>query len=170
MMANEIKYFFSPITTDKVLRHNINCMNAFLFDKISDYELVSDLDKHKTHTSVLDKINKFNNIIINEDRDDSSILADIDPDLNILYNMNDTINNSSRYFDNSTFRTTFNKYKNKFSILNANKRRVSISLDEFKLLLDDLDYTFPIIGLTETCLKPHNIYRFFYRDMLTNRI
>ena len=31
-------------------------MNAFPFDKISDDELVSDLDKHITHTSVLDKI------------------------------------------------------------------------------------------------------------------
>ena len=49
-MANEIKYFVSPLTTDKDLSHNINCMNAFPFDKISDDELVSDLDKHKTHT------------------------------------------------------------------------------------------------------------------------
>ena len=56
-MANEIKYFFSPLTTDKYLSHNINCMNAFPFDKISDDELVSDLDKHKSHTSVQDKIN-----------------------------------------------------------------------------------------------------------------
>ena len=90
MMANEIKYLFSPITTDKVPSHNINCMNGFPFDKISDDELVSDLDKHKTHTSVQDKINE--------------------------------LNNSSRYFENSTFRTTFNKYKNIFSILNANIR------------------------------------------------
>ena len=76
----------------------------------------------------------------------------------MLYNMNDIINNSTRYFDNSIFRITFNKYKNKFYILNANIRDVSTNLDKFKLLLDDLDYTFPIIGLTETCLKPHNVY------------
>ena len=69
-MANEIKYFFSPLTTDKDLSHNINCMNAFPFDKISDDELVSDLDKHKTHTSVQDKINELNNLILDEDRDD----------------------------------------------------------------------------------------------------
>ena len=125
-------------------------MNAFPFNKICDDELVSDIDKHQTHTSVQDKINELNNLIIDEDREDGSILTDIDPDLNMLYNMNDTINNSSRYFDNSTFRITFNKYKNKFSILNANIRGVSTNLDKFKLLLDDLDYTFPIIGLTET--------------------
>ena len=117
MMVKEIKYFFSPITTDKLQSQNINCMNAFPFNKISDDELVSDIDKHQTHTSY--------NLIIDEDRDDGSILTDIDPDLNMLYNMNDTINNSSRYFDNNTFRITFNKYKNKISILNANIRGVS---------------------------------------------
>ena len=46
--------------------------------------------------------------------------------------MNDTIDNSSRYFDNSTFSITFNKYKNKFSILNANIRGVSTNLEKFK--------------------------------------
>ena len=162
-MANEIKYFVSPLTTDKYLSHNINCMNAFPFDKISDDELVSDLDKHKTHTSVLDKIHELNNLSQDEDRDDGSILTDIDPDLNMLYNMNDIIINSSRYFDNSTFRTTFNKYKNTFPILNANIRGVCTNLDKFKLLLDYLDYTFPIIGLTETWLKPHNVDCFFIK-------
>ena len=101
-MAIEIKYFFSPLTTDKDLSHNINCMNVFPFDKISDDELVSDLDKQKTHTSVQDKINELNNLILDEDQNDGSILTDIDPDFNILYNMNNIINNSSRYFDNST--------------------------------------------------------------------
>ena len=165
-MANEIKYFVSPLTTDKYLSHNVNCMNTFPFDKISDDELVSDLDKHKTHTSVLDKINELNNLIPDEDRDDGSILTDIEPDLNMLYNMNNIINNSSRYFDISTFRTTFNKYKNKFYILNTNIRGVSTNLDKFKLLLDDLDYTFPIIGLTETWLKPHHV-DFIYKEIFS---
>ena len=66
----------------------------------------------------------------------------------MLYNMNDTINNSSRYFDNNTFLTIFNKYTNTFSILNANIRGVSTNLDKFILLFDDLDYTFPIFILT----------------------
>ena len=48
-------------------------------------------------------------------------------------------------------------------ILNANIRGVSTNLDKFKLLLDDLDYTFPIIGLTETWLKPHNVDSFFIK-------
>ena len=68
MMAKEINYFFSPITTDKLLSQNMNCMNAFLFNKISDDEIVSDLDKHSTLIPVQDKTNELNNLILDEDR------------------------------------------------------------------------------------------------------
>ena len=71
--------------------------------------------------------------------------------------MNDTIKNSSRYYDTSHFRTGFEKYKNYFSILNANIRGMATNLDKLKLFIEDLDYTFPIIGITETWLKSHNV-------------
>ena len=61
--------------------------------------------------------------------------------------MNNTIKNSSRYFDTSHFRTSFEKYKHYFSILNANIRGMATTLDKLKLFIEDLDYTFPIIGL-----------------------
>ena len=31
------------------------------------------------------------------------------------------------------------------------------NIDKLKLLIDDLEYTFPIIGITETWLKAHNV-------------
>ena len=65
----------------------------------------------------------------------------------MLFGMNDIIQNSSRYLDASHFRQSFVKYKNDFSILNANIRGMSANLDKLKLLIDDLEYTFPIIGL-----------------------
>ena len=77
-------------------------------------------------------------------------LSDIDPDLNMLFNMNDTIQYSSRYYDNCTFRTSFNKLTYIFSMLNANITGIATNLDKLKFLLDDLDRSFPIIGLTET--------------------
>ena len=52
-------------------------MNAFPFDKISDDELVSDLDKYKTYKSVQNKINELKNLILDEDRDDGRLLTDI---------------------------------------------------------------------------------------------
>ena len=71
--------------------------------------------------------------------------------------MNDTINNSSRYFDNRMFRSTFNKYNNYFSILNANIISVDTNLNRLNFFLDDVDYTFPIIEITETSHQPHNL-------------
>ena len=47
------------------------------------------------------------------------------------------------------------------SILNANIRGMRTNLDDFKVLLKNLNYTFPIIGVTETWLKPHNVKHFY---------
>ena len=55
----------------------------------------------------------------------------------------------------------FNKHTHIFSMFNANIRGIATNLDKFKFLLDDLDNSFPIIGLTETWLKPHNFDCFF---------
>ena len=48
-------------------------------------------------------------------------------------------------------------------MLNANIRGMAINLDKFKYLLDDLYHPFPIIGLTEMWLKPHNVDCFFIK-------
>ena len=80
--------------------------------------------------------------------------------------MNDTIQYSSRYYNNCTFRASFNKHTNIFSMLNANIRGMATHLDKFKFLLDDLDHPFPIIGLTETWLKHHNVDYFSIKGYL----
>ena len=85
----------------------------------------------KKRKSLQDKIKELEKYIITEDRDDGSVLSDIDPDLNILFNMNDTIQYSSRYYDNCTFRASFNKHTNIFSMLNANIRGMATNLDKF---------------------------------------
>ena len=38
------------------------------------------------------------------------------------------------------------------------------NLDDFKVLLKYLNYTFPIIGVTETWLKPHNVENFYLEN------
>ena len=128
-MVKNITDFFSVITGDRTILESIlvSChfirlvMKSFLHDVNSSINL-----------SIQDKINELDNLII-EDRDDNSILSEIDPDLNMLLNMNDTIKNSSRYFDTSHFRTIFHKYKHYFSILNANIRGMATNLDKLKL-------------------------------------
>ena len=128
------------------------------FHQISDDQLKSYIHgvNPSINLSIQDKINELDNMII-EDRDDNSMLSEIDPDLNMLFNMNDTIKNSSRYFDTSHFRTSFDKHKHYFSILNANIRDMTTNLDKLKLFIEDLDYTSPIIGIKETWLKSHNV-------------
>ena len=86
-----------------------------------------------------DKIKELNNIIRDDDRYDGSILSDIDPDLNILFNMNNAINNPSKYFDRHMFLCPFNKYKNNCSILNTNIRGTVTNIDTLKFILDDLE-------------------------------
>ena len=51
-------------------------------------------------------------------------------------------------------------------MVNANIIGIDTSLDKFKFLLYDLDHSFPIIGLTETWLKPHNVDCFFITGYL----
>ena len=94
-----------------------------------------------------DKISELEQIIIIEDRDDSTMLLAIGPDLNILFNMNSATNASSRYYDNCLFRSTVHICKTQFSILNANIRGMVTNIDNFKLFLYGLNYNFPIIGV-----------------------
>ena len=90
-------------------------------------------------------------------------MSDINPDLNILFNTKDTIHNSSRYYDKCTFRATFDKHTNIFSMLHANIRGTATHLDKLKFFLDDLDNPIPIIGPTDTWLKPHNVDSIFIK-------
>ena len=148
--------FSSPGNTNIV--QNNNYCNGLPFYQISDVEIISYCNNNKNiRKSVQDKIKELEKYIITEDRNDGSLLSDKDTDLNILFNMNDTIQYSSRYYDNCTFRASFNKHTNIFSMLNANIRGMATNLDKLKFFLDDLDHPFPIIGLAETWLKPHNI-------------
>ena len=65
--------------------------------------------------------------------------------------------------------------KNYFSIVNANIRGMAANLDKLKLLIDDLEDSFPIIGITETWPKAHTVdchfingYSYEY-DIIPNR-
>ena len=64
------------------------------------------------------------------DNDDQSI-SKIDSDLNIVYYFNDAIQNSSKYYDISSFRDGCKNQTNKLSILNANTRVMRTNLDDF---------------------------------------
>ena len=145
-----IKDFFSLNQGDRIVNRNINRISVLPFNQIINDELPSDLHKDtiNTNNNVQDQIDTLENMIMIEDRNDGTVLSDKDPDLNMLYNMNDAINISIRYYDSYLFRSTFHFCKTPFSILNANIRGMGTNLDNFKFFLDDLNTNLPIIGVT----------------------
>ena len=140
-MVKNIIDSFSATTGDTSVKHitTSNNISVLPFYQISDEQMITNIHGVKTsvHTSIQDKINELDKLIITDDRDDSSILSVIDHDLHMLFGMNDTIQNSSRYLDASHFRKSFVKYKNDFSILNANIRGMAANLDKLQLFIDD---------------------------------
>ena len=88
-----------------ICRYNRNCISDLAFNQLTEEELYSDSNNEKINTNknVQDKISDLKNIIIIEKRDDGTMLSDIDPDLNMLYNMTDAIDTSSRYHDGCIF-------------------------------------------------------------------
>ena len=101
------------------MNQNNNYSIVFPFYQVTDVVLLAEYNTQNNHIMnyVQEKINELEKFIIGKDRDDGSILSDIDPDLNILFNINDTIHNSSRYHDICSFRATFNKHTHIFSML-----------------------------------------------------
>ena len=135
--SSENEDFFYSNQGDRIVNRNIKCISVLPFNQITDDELASDFHNEKinTNNNVQDQIDELENMIMIEDRNDGNILSDIDPDLNILYNMNDAINTSSRYYD--SYLSTFHFCKTQFSILNANIRGLITNLDNLKFFLDD---------------------------------
>ena len=135
-MLRPITDYLSFTAGDRTQNHISNVISGLPFHQITNDQLIVYIngDKNTTHMpkSIQDKINELDELIFDRDRDDGSILSDIDPDINILFNMNDTIQNSSKYIDNSLFRTTFKMYKNNFPILNANSRGMVTHFDNLK--------------------------------------
>ena len=109
-MVKCIRDYFSSTPGSISVNQTNNYSIVLPFYQVTDVELLADSNTQNNHSKnyVQEKINELEKFIISEDRDDGSILSDIDPDLNILFNMNDTIHDSSRYYDNCSFRATFN--------------------------------------------------------------
>ena len=124
--------YFSSTAVDTSENNNINYSNVLPFYLTNDDELDIFYNVAKnTRKSWYNTITELEKLIIAEDNDDQSIISKIDPDLNILYYINDAIQNSSRYYDTSSFSDTFKNVTNKLSILNANIRGMRTNLDDF---------------------------------------
>ena len=123
--------YFSSTTVDTSENIHINYTNVLPFHLANDDELDIFYNVTKnTRKSWYNTITELEKLIIAKDNYDQSIISKIDPDLNILYYINDAIQNSSRYYDTSSFRDTFKNLTNKLSILNVNIRGMRTNREE----------------------------------------
>ena len=138
--------YFSSTTDDTSQNNTINYSNVLPFHltNADQLDIFYNVAKN-TRKSWCNTITELEKLIIAEDNDDQSIISKIDPDINILYYINDAIQNSSRCHDTSSFRDTLKYLTNKLSILNANFSGMRTNLDDFKVPLKNLNYSFPII-------------------------
>ena len=86
-------------------------------------------------------------------------LNDIDPDLNLYNEMNLHIGSRCSYFLEHSFKSKVSSMDiegNMFSLCHMNIRSMKKNLYKLDAYLDTLDYTFTVIGLSETWLQDSN--------------
>ena len=93
--------------------------------------------------------------------DDESPLTDVDPDVQFYQNHCNDMLHSCDYYVEDTFckrlEELSNYQDNCLSMIHLNIRSANRNLDSFSNFLQGINHTFPLIGLTETWLKPENI-------------
>ena len=135
---NVIQYTVMPVLTP--FSANLPFMN------LCDDDINATLAPHTNNSNIaLDNL-------INDDKIDHTVFADIDPDNNFL---SITSLRNSNYFTE----TQFNKmpYTNsEFSIFNVNIRSSRTNFDSFRHYTNELKHQFSVYTLTETWLKNYN--------------
>ena len=136
----------------------------FAFNSIDDDD---DLFQRCLLDMNLDNINlsivRSRNLILNpfdlnEDSDDIP-LTDLDPDLQFYNNMQHILYNNSDYFDECSFnKSVVKKFNNKntFSLFHLNIRSLPANLSNMLCYLDNLQFDFDIIGISENWLTDDN--------------
>ena len=93
--------------------------------------------------------------------DDVSPLDEIDPDTNFYNSINYQLESRCTYFNELSFKMEVKTQREAesrviFSLFHVNIRSVPQNFDNFTNYLNVLDFSFPIIGLTETWLSDSN--------------
>jgi hypothetical protein len=89
---------------------------------------------------------------------DGGALEDLDPD-DGYYNLRNIFNNDTcKYYYPDQLEKLVNNWSTKpnISFLHHNVRSLRQNYTKFTTMLDTLDHSFSVLGLTETWLKPHN--------------
>ena len=103
----------------------------------------------------------FNPLELNND-DIYSRLCDVDPDANYFNELNAHISRNYNYYYEHSFWTIIqNRFRNMidlnvFSLCHINIRSMKANLTSFEICLQNLEFEFSVIGITETWLTDSN--------------
>ena len=127
----------------------VNTLTQLPFSKVHVQDVVGRVDNRSNLD--INELNKADDEI--NDRYDQSLLNNIDPDINFI----DAIKNAkSRYYCAKQFNANY-KRNNNLSFLHTNIRSIPRNFKDMNIYLEHLEHTFPIIGITESWLKPNNV-------------
>ena len=97
----------------------------------------------------------FDHVGYNEN-DDIYPLDEIDPDVHFHNELSYNLSSNCRYYHEMEVRNNKNALHEYFSVCHINIRSIKSNLESFKHYMECLDFTFPIIGVTETWLSDSN--------------
>ena len=142
-----------------------NCLSKiFPFNHIEGDDIfISEINNMDIDTKTIESLSEslFNPLELNND-DIYSPLCDVDPDANYFNELNAHISQNCNYYYEHSFSTIIQtRFKNMidpnvFSLCHINIRSMKANLTSFEICLQNLEFEFSVIGITETWLTDSN--------------
>ena len=142
-----------------------NCLSKiFPFNHIEGDDIfISEINNMDIDTKIIESLSEslFNPLELNND-DIYSPLCDVDPDANYFNELNAHISQNCNYYYEHSFSTIIQtRFKNMidlnvFSLCHINIRSMKANLTSFEICLQNLEFEFSVIGITETWLTDSN--------------
>ena len=142
-----------------------NCLShIFPFNHMEDNDIfIAEIDNMDIEAKTIESLSEslFNPLELNND-DIYSPLCDVDPDANYFNELNAHISQNCNYYYEYSFHDIIQtRFKNMinhqvFSLCHMNIRSLKANLTSFEICLQNLQFQFSVIGMTETWLTDSN--------------
>ena len=126
----------------------LDCYNIFPLNSLEDPELNTILGVQNENESAVKFTSKMlNRLEYDLVKDDLCLNEKIDPDVNFYKNV---VYQKSLYFDNDEFCKMSTNVKSDLSIMHLNCRSLRKNFDKVFSMIENLDFSFDVIAMTET--------------------
>ena len=142
-----------------------NCLShIFPFNHMEDNDIfIAEINNMDIEAKTIESLSEslFNPLELNND-DIYSPLCDVDPDANYFNELNAHISQNCNYYYEYSFHDIIQtRFKNMinhqvFSLCHMNIRSLKANLTSFEICLQNLQFQFSVIGMTETWLTDSN--------------